>query len=53
MRNADFKDIVKELEILSEVWGGKLAPFKKKNLPVIYSNLEEMARSDTVIDFLR
>ena len=57
MRNADHKDVVNELAILSERWRGQvpppLAPHVEKNMPVIYASLADMARSDAVVDFVR
>lgn len=53
MRNADHKDVIDELEMLSEVWRSGVPQSVEKDLPVIYASLANMARSDAVVDFMR
>ena len=53
MRNADHKDVIEELEMLSERWRSEVPPLVEKDLPVIYASLVEMGRSDAVVDFMR
>ena len=53
MRNADYKDVVNELEKLSEEWRSGVPPLMEKDLPEIYSSLADMVHSDAVINFMR
>ncbi|KIX09215.1 uncharacterized protein Z518_00294 [Rhinocladiella mackenziei CBS 650.93] len=53
MRNADHKDLVDELTLLSDGQLDGMSPSFEENLQVIYTSLADMARSDAIVDFIR